>query len=287
MKFEDYHTHNSLCRHATGTLQDYLNKALEYDLGLIGFSDHFPYDYLCDFVPEFETIPYQEYSMRLSEVDGYISELKKLKKKLKDRIQIKIGFELDYFENQEKNTINALNSYLNDLDYIYGSVHILPTKTGLFAFDDSRFLQKYNEFENIDEIYLKYYDTLQKMINSTTFVCDIISHFDLPKKFNKPFINQDLIMNKVSETLELAKKKNLVIEINSSGLRKEVHEQYPSKEILKIMYELDIPVILGSDAHHPDELAYEFKSIITLLREIGYNYLAHFDKRKRSFIEIS
>ena len=118
MKFEDYHTHNSKCRHAIGTLQDYQNKALEYNLSLIGFSDHFPYDYLCYYVPEFENIPYQEYSMRLSEVDGYISELKELKKKSKGKIQVRIGFELDYFENQEKNTINALSKYLDNLDYM-------------------------------------------------------------------------------------------------------------------------------------------------------------------------
>ncbi|MHA1344478.1 MAG: histidinol phosphate phosphatase, partial [Promethearchaeota archaeon] len=78
----------------------------------------------------------------------------------------------------------------------------------------------------------------------------------------------------------------LTIEINSSGLRKKVKEQYPSVEIIEKMYELDIPVLLGSDAHKIDEIAYEFNYIIDLLKNIGYNQLAHYNKRRRTFIEI-
>jgi len=282
----DWHTHNSLCRHAQGKIEDYVEKALDYDLGLLGCSDHFSYDYLLNNVPNFDDIPYQEYSMRASEINGYVNKVLELKERYHDKIQIKLGFEVDFFENQEKNTMQALKTYIDNIDYIYGSVHVLRTENGLFAFDDSRFLKKYNQFDNIDEIYVKYYNTLQKMITSSIFACDIVSHFDLPKKFNKAFQDHGLIMEKVSQTLELIKKKKLVIEINSSGFRKEINEQYPSEEIIKLMYELDIPVLLGSDAHQPEELAYKFKSIIKLLKTFGYDYLTYFDKRKKSFIEM-
>jgi histidinol-phosphatase (PHP family) len=124
------------------------------------------------------------------------------------------------------------------------------------------------------------------MIKSKKFDFDIVSHFDLPKKFDKRAETHDLIMEKVVETLELAKKRDLAIEINSSGLRKKIREQYPSVEIIEKMYELDIPVLLGSDAHQIDEIAYEFKYIIDLLKNIGYNQLAHYNKRRRTFIEI-
>ena len=69
-------------------------------------------------------------------------------------------------------------------------------------------------------------------------------------------------------------------------MRKKIKEQYPSVEIIEKMYELDIPVLLGSDAHKIEEIAYEFKYIIELLKNIGYNQLAHYNKRKRTFIEI-
>ncbi|MFX1594998.1 MAG: histidinol-phosphatase, partial [Promethearchaeota archaeon] len=64
------------------------------------------------------------------------------------------------------------------------------------------------------------------------------------------------------------------------------NEQYPSKKIIREMYLLDIPIILGSDAHDPKEIAWEFEKILIMLKKIGYNQLAHFNKRKRTFIEI-
>ncbi|MFX0048374.1 MAG: histidinol phosphate phosphatase, partial [Candidatus Hermodarchaeota archaeon] len=76
-------------------------------------------------------------------------------------------------------------------------------------------------------------------------------------------------------------------EINTSGLRKEVKEQYPSEEIIREMYALDIPILLGSDAHQPKEIAYKFKEVTALLKKIGYNQFAHYEKRKRSYIDIS
>ena len=69
-------------------------------------------------------------------------------------------------------------------------------------------------------------------------------------------------------------------------MRKQIKEQYPSVKIIKKMHELDIPILLGSDAHHPDELGFNFNNIIKLVKGIGYDQLAYFEKRKRSFIEL-
>ena len=52
------------------------------------------------------------------------------------------------------------------------------------------------------------------------------------------------------------------------------------------LYELDIPVVLGSDAHDPSQIGWEFKSTIRKLKDIGYNQLAHFEIRKKTFLEI-
>jgi len=57
-------------------------------------------------------------------------------------------------------------------------------------------------------------------------------------------------------------------------------------EIVKYIFELDIPILLGSDAHKPDDLAHNFEMITKKLKQIGFNQLAHFNKRKRTFIEI-
>ena len=283
MIIQDWHSHNELCRHACSSIEEYIKKAIDKDLNLIGLSDHFPYECL----EGIEDIPYEEYAMKLEELELYISTGQQLREKYQDAIDIKLAFELDYFKSQ----INAHKPYLEKfckyIDYILGSVHILIRKGKMFAFDDNRFLKNYTLYDSINDIYIDYYNIMQDMISSSDFSFDIISHFDLPKKYDKKPENPELIANHIDKTLELIKKKNLTMEINTSGWRKEVKEQYPSRDIIKKMYELDIPILLGSDAHQPDELGYRFRDALKIIQEIGYNQLAYFEKRKRSYIEIS
>ncbi|MDX1798640.1 MAG: histidinol-phosphatase HisJ [Candidatus Lokiarchaeia archaeon] len=286
MVLEDWHTHNELCRHAVGTIEDYVKKAIDMKLDLIGISDHFPYEYLKNGNVSIEQVPYQEYSMKLSEIESYFSIVEKLKRKYSNKIQIRIAFEIDYFRSQEEVLNKYFKSRAKELDYILGSVHMLHGKSKLFAFDDERFLNVYKEYESIDDIYLEYYQKLRNMISSEDFDFDIIGHFDLPKKYNNRAIDKDLVMNEALNTLELVKKRNLTIEINTGGLRKKVKEQYPSFEIVEKMYELDIPILLGSDAHSPNDLGYKFNNMIKQVKKIGYNSLVHYNKRKKTFKEI-
>ena len=86
--------------------------------------------------------------------------------------------------------------------------------------------------------------------------------------------------------MELIKTRDVAIEINTGGFRKPCKEQYPSGEIIKEMYSLDIPILLGSDAHKPKDISFKFNKIVKIIKKIGYNYLAHFNKRRRNFIEI-
>ena len=286
MQYEDWHTHNSLCRHAIGSIEDYVKMAINFDLNVIGISDHFPYEYLRSELPSLEQIPYEEYAMPLYDLEIYFLELENLREKYLDQISVRFAFEIDYFKHQDYILNKYLKKYINKLDYILGSVHVLFGKAGTFAFDDGRFLNKYKEYSVNDEVYIEFYDSLQDMIKSPTFELDVVTHFDLPKKFDKKVNDKDNVMEKAIETLRLVKKNDLVVEINTSGLRKKAKEQYPSIDIIKHIYDLDIPILLGSDAHKPIEVAYEFKSITKMLKDIGFNRFAHFKKRTRSFIEI-
>ncbi len=282
MHLEDWHTHSSFCRHATGNLEQYVTAAINKKFNVIGLSAHFPYEIL----DGIENMPYQEYSMPIDELDSYIFNAINLREKYKNQISVKVAFELDFVEKQVDKHRKYLERYSDQLDYIIGSIHNLNTSFGLFAFDDFRFLKDYTKFEDTDEIYTNYFQTMQAMISSDRFNFTTIGHFDLPKKFNILPNNKELIIEEEFKTLEMAKKREVVIEINTSGLRRPIKEQYPSKEIIKEMYNLGIDVILGSDAHHPNEIGYEFKSSIRLLKNIGYKRLTHFDKMVKSYIKI-
>jgi len=127
MNLQDWHTHNLLCHHATGTLEDYVKSAINQGLNTIGFNDHFPYEFYIGI----ENIPYQEYAMNLDEIKYYLDTAKSLREKYREYIDIKIGFEIEFIKNQ----VNQLNFHLDkvkpELDFIFGSVHVIYSEKGL------------------------------------------------------------------------------------------------------------------------------------------------------------
>ncbi|MFX0105764.1 MAG: histidinol-phosphatase HisJ, partial [Candidatus Hodarchaeota archaeon] len=229
MRLEDWHTHNECCHHAIGSIEDYIKSAIKRNLRTIGISDHFPYEFL----EGIENIPYNEYAITLPEIENYISTTEKLKEKYNKDIIVRIGFEIDYFKNQEPALNKNLTPIEKRLDFIIGSIHVLNffDGRGAWGFDDSRFRKDY-EFYGVDKVYMFYFRTLQKMLNSSKFDSDIIAHFDLPKKFNDIPNDKEIVNNEIMKALELIKKRNLVMEINTGGLRKDCKEQYPSEIII-------------------------------------------------------
>ena len=92
---------------------------------------------------------------------------------------------------------------------------------------------------------------------------DIIGHMDKIKMHNtvKPYFNEEdeWYRKQVQETLDLIAEKGCIMEVSSRGLYK--HDPpllYPDAWVVKQAYLRKIPVMLNSDAHHPDEIDYYF-----------------------------
>ena len=53
----------------------------------------------------------------------------------------------------------------------------------------------------------------------------------------------------------------MAVEINTSGLRKDINETYPNLNLLPYMEKEGVPVTFGSDAHKPEQVGYRFETI--------------------------
>ena len=109
---------------------------------------------------------------------------------------------------------------------------------------------------------------------------EIIGHADLPKKF-KIYPKQDCTPL-FDRFLDAAQKKNVAIELNTAGLRKDCREIYPSRAFLQLAAQQKIPITFGSDAHAPAEVGSDFAEAVALARSVGYNRYCLFAQRKRS-----
>lgn len=258
-KMINYHNHTVFCGHASGSVDEYILKAIENGITEFGFSDHAP-------VPE-DIRP--GISMSPGEVEKYLSLIAGMKEKYKDRIEIKTGLEIDFpfFESLNR-------KYLTDLriDYIIGSVHYMDG----WGFDNPAEVSRYDE-RDIDDIYDDYYRLIEGLVDAR--FCDIVGHFDLVKKFG-----HRACKDMAGVIIRIAKKMSaygICAEINTSGLRKPVKEIYPSDDIINIFFRENVPLTIGSDSHSPDDVCSGYEPAIEKIRSAGYRKLSGFTRRVR------
>jgi histidinol-phosphatase (PHP family) len=86
MKLANLHNHTSLCGHASGTVDEYIEEAIKKGLGYIGFTDHAP-------LPEELR---QGITMSPGESETYIELVEKARDSYRGRIEVLLGFEVDF-----------------------------------------------------------------------------------------------------------------------------------------------------------------------------------------------
>ena len=132
------------------------------------------------------------------------------------------------------------------------------------------------------EVWTAYFERLTLAAESGLF--DIIGHADLCKKFS--FYPRQDCTPLFTRFLQAAKRRGLVVELNTSGLRKDCREIYPSPRIVHLAAQLGIPICFGSDAHAPSEVGLNFAEAVQLARSAGYTHYCHFTKRQREDVRL-
>lgn len=275
----DHHTHNAMCHHAVGTLEDYVQAAIAKGLPVIGFNDHFPQWYMPP------GPPYENYCMDRTEVPEYFQTAQELKLRYQDQIEVRIGMEVDFALKTDPDCATSLRPELANwpFDYIYGCVHAITPFEETWEVDDELFLDHWDQGYN-DIYFTVYWRSVHAAIKADLF--DVIGHLDLPKKFGKVPEHPEQISPLVDEAVALLADHNIVTELNTAGWYKPVAEQYPSFEILQKLAQADVGILLGSDAHDPVNVGRDFEQALVLLREAGFNELCEFSERKCTRVPI-
>lgn len=258
----DLHNHTTLCNHAQGSMEEYILKAIDERIDVFGFSEHAPMNFD------------KKYRLDIESKSYYENSVLSLQKKYENQIEILLAYEVDYIKGYMLDEV--LNS---NVDYLIGSIHFLAQKSKLWGFDNPEFIGHY-ENVNIDTIWKDYFDAIKEMAQSNLF--DVVGHMDLIKVFK--FLPTKDIKSLANEAMKSIKKANMVLEINAAGFRKPIKEQYPSKELLEMAFELDIPITFSSDAHAVDQVGFSYDKTSTLAKELGYTTCITFKNRDRKVV---
>lgn len=177
-------------------------------------------------------------------------------------VQLRVGVEVDHRPGKRLPEL--------PFDYRIGSVHEING----FLFDHPDYLEVYRQWDP-DDLYTSYFELLEDLITCGCY--DIVGHFDLIKVFGcRP---KKSITKVVTDLLQLAKMKDLVVEVNTAGKYKPIGEIYPDIEILRVCKALEVPITLGSDAHLPDHVGRDLALQADHLVNLGFKEIVSFKNR--------
>jgi len=272
----DYNLHqHSTYSDGHSVPEDYVIQALNLNFRAMGFSEHSP-------------LPFpNSFSLKEEQVEAFVAETERLKTKFQDRIALYRALEMDFIPGISDD-FDFWREKVN-LDYAIGSVHLVkPVNSEELWFIDGPKREIYDEGlqkyfgGDIRKAVKSYFHQINQMIDSQHF--DIVGHLDKIKMHNQNrYFTEDenWYINLVSETLNLIHEKDLIVEVNTRGLYKKRSDGlFPDDYALKRIRELNIPVLISSDAHQPEELNLLFDVAEKRLLELGFGAVAFFENGK-------
>ena len=259
---KNYHTHSIFCD-GKGLPEEYVNKAIELGFTSLGFSSHAP-------------VPFKnDWSLVEEKVMDYKNEIIRLKNKYKDKIEIKLGLEIDYIPDVTTSFENRRNDL--ELDYVIGSVHLVKSENNgeLWFIDGPEEGYKKgmeNLFSSPQKAVEAYFNQINEMIIKER--PNIVGHFDKVRMYNHDSLyfeeNSDWYRDLINNTLNVFKQHNTIVEINTRGIyRKKLKDFFPQTWIIKECIKKEINLIVNSDAHSPNELNGYFDETYNMLKEFG------------------
>lgn len=261
----DYHTHTPLCLHAEGTPAEYTKSAIAAGLAEIGFSDHNP-------MPGH----FDDWRMSLAELPEYFESVEAARSEF-PAFPIRLGLECDFLQGGE--AWIGETAGMTEWDYLIGSVHYISEGC---AVDDPKHLSRWQTAADVEEMWDAYWRLYERCVRSRMF--DIYAHPDLAKRFGlRPPGDLRRYFEPVIQALVDT---GGVMEVSTAGLRKDVGEIYPAREMLEMAFSGGVPIVINSDAHAPEEVGADFDQALKLVRSVGYTTTVRFKGRKREVVPL-
>lgn len=250
----DGHVHTHMCRHATGTMEDYVKSAINMGLQEIIFLEHME-----------EGVSYFERTWLTEEdFDYYFTEGARLREIYGKRITIGLGVEAGYNPDSNKTLLKRLARRKWDrigLSYHYCRFPGLSQHLNLLS-------RKKENIELIarhdpDTLLCQYFDTLIEAVR--TIPAQVLCHLDAGLRHQPGLELKSHHRERIRQLLEEVKQAGMALEINTSGYAIR-NKPFPQPEIILQAKDMGIALVAGSDAHKPDEVGRYFDKLPALLR---------------------
>lgn len=246
----DHHVHTSLCRHATGTMEEYVLAGIDCGLEGIVFLEH-----LETGVNYFETTWLEE-----DDFAEYHRQGKVLQGKYGGLINIGLGVEVGYNPARVEEIKAALAR--NSWDRVGISYHFLEIEGRHYNLL-SRKQENIKAFKRVgvDNALSRYFAGLSAAIEELpgTALC----HLDAALRHLPDIVFSEKHLSQIDAVLIALAEKDMALEVNTSGFPLR-NEPFPGVTIINRARELGIRLEAGSDAHRPEDVGRFFTRLSCL-----------------------
>lgn len=261
----NYHSHCLYCD-GRANMEDFIRFAINEGFTSYGISSHAP-------------LPFATaWTMEWDRMEDYLAEFARLKEKYADKIELAIGLEIDYL-NEESNPASPRFREL-PLDYRIGSVHMLYSPEGTVvdidtSADTFRGLVDKHFGGDLNSVVRLYYKSLLRMVELGGF--DIVGHAD-KMHYNASCYRPGLLDEPwydalVRDYFAAIARRGYIVEINTKAYH-ELGTFYPNERYFTLLKELGVRVQVNSDAHYPERINNARREGLAALKKAGFTSVA-------------
>lgn len=221
----NYHTHTYRCNHAEGKDREYVEKAIENGIKILGFSDHSPMIYD---TPGY----YGGFRMKPFEAYEYCRSITDLKEEYKNDIEIHLGFEAEYYPATHKKLMEMLRQF--PIEYLLLGQH--------FVSSEENEMPSGKPSDDIERMKKYFHNVLEGLMTGDFLY---VAHPDLIDFTG----DKEIFIEESYQFLTEVKKLDIPVEINRLGFSEK--RNYPNDIFWLVAGQVGNKAIIGVDAHSP------------------------------------
>ena len=241
----DTHLHSRISCDSEMGLQAACRQALKLGLKALVFTEH------ADFDPS-------DQGYNFYDDKKYSEELAEARVAMGRSLKIYKGVEITYQPQRRQQILDFIHRH--QFDFTIGAVHMVGPQ------DISRPELAKRHYSAIEEeqAYGEYFQAVEKLIDSRLFDC--LGHLDLCKRYGHLQYGP-LVYRKYEKHYKKLLKRliqtDMMLEINTSGLRQQVKETFPPyPAVLEYLKMGGTKLTLGSDAHRVQDIGHDFEKVL-------------------------
>lgn len=257
----NYHSHSLYCDGRAG-MEDFVRFALSEGFTSYGFSSHAP-------------LPFSTaWTMEWDSMDDYLAEFHRMKEKYAGKIELYLGLEIDYLNEESNPSVTRFRELL--LDYRIGSVHMLYNDKSEVVdvdvpADTFRHIVDEHFCGDLEQVVYLYYGRLRRMLELGGF--DIVGHADKMHYnaacYRPGLLDEHWYDTLVKEYFEDIAAHGYQVEINTKSYH-DLGTFYPNERYFPLLRNLGIRVQVNSDSHYPERINSGRPEALRALKKAGY-----------------